>query len=326
MMGQSRRVVRLALVAAVAVSLPSTGGCVALRAAGGALADGATTKLQDRLAGSGRQQTQQTVDSLVRFAALAYRNQAAPEIEGTVQNVLHRAESAVDSTSTRLLARGNTAVGDLNDGAEAALRGSLNQALQQLVRDNLRTAGNAGSADVDQLSRALGANLAILLPHLDSAASQASANVTNAAAEQLALRLNTTLREALVNATRDIAKTAAQTAIREADKAGSQTTFAKTATWIGGGFVVALLALALAWFIRLHQRTRAALDVVTQTVRDAADPRLKDEIKARATSRDVEPWLNDFLQQRGYLGSRRVAVPGVFADDAAAVGASKPGE
>jgi len=322
MMGQSRRVARLALAAAVAVSLPSTGGCFALRAAGGALADGATTKLQDRIAGSGRQQTQQTVDSLVRFAALAYRTQAAPEIEGTVQTVLHRAESAVDSTSTRLLARGGTAVGDLNDGAEAALRGSLNQALQQLVRDNLRAAGNAGSADVDQLSRALGANLSILLPHLDSAATQASANVTSAAAEQLALQLNTTLREALVNATRDIAKTAARSAIEEADKAGSETTFAKTAMWVGGGIAAVLVAMAIAWFIRLHRRTRAALDVVTQTVRDSADPRLKEEIKARATSREVEPWLHDFLQQRGYLADR-VAVPSVFSDQGVAAGASK---
>lgn len=325
MMGRSRRNARLALAVAVAVSLPLTGGCFAVRAAGGALADGATTKLQDRLAGSGRQQTQQTVDSLVRFAALAYRKQAAPEIEGTVQNVLHRAESAADSTTTRLLARGNTAVGDLNDSADAALRGSLNQALQQLVRDNLRTAGNAGSADVDLLSQRLGANLNILLPHLDSAATQASANVTNAAAEQLALRLNTTLRDALVSATREIAKTAARSAIMEADSVGSQTKLAKTATWIGAGIAAVLVAMAIAWFVRLHQRTRAALDVVTQTVRDSADPRLKEAIKARATSREVEPWLHDFLQQRGYLADR-VAVPSVFSDQGVAAGASKPGE
>ena len=327
MIEQSRRLARLALFAAAAVSLPAAGGCApAFRSVGGALADGATTQLQSRIAGSGRQQTQQMVDSLMGYAARAYRKQAAPEIEGTVQTVLHRAESAADSTSARLFARGGTALGDLNSQADAAIRGSLNQALQQLIRDNLRAAGTEGAADVDRLSAALAANMAVLLPRLDSAAARTTANATTAATEQLALQLNTTLKDALVNATRDIARTAAQTALEQADESSRGSWIVRVGIWLGVGLIVALLALAAAWFFRQHKRTRAALDVVTQAVRDTGDARLAEEIKARATSRDVEPFLHDFLQERGYLAPRRVAVPSVYSDQGSAAGASTPGE
>ncbi|MFL5538111.1 MAG: hypothetical protein ACJ8J0_03930 [Longimicrobiaceae bacterium] len=313
MMGHSRPVARLALFAAVAASLA---GCApAIRSASGAAVDGATNALHDRVAGRNRAQTQQIVDSLMAYAARGYAQQLAPQVQGTVHTALLDVQGTADTTTARLIARGGAAFTDLNGQASAALRGSLNEAIQQLVRDNLRTAGREGSADVDVLSRAIAANMAVLLPHLDSAAALAAGNVTDAASEHLANQLNTTLRTSLLDATREIARTATKAALEQADRTSRTSWVAKVAIGLSVATILAILVLAAAYFFRQHKRTRAALDVVTQAVRDSGDPRLKEEIKARAASREVEPFLHDFLQERGYL-DRRVAVPGVFTGSA----------
>ncbi|MFL5383710.1 MAG: hypothetical protein ACJ8GN_14415 [Longimicrobiaceae bacterium] len=315
MMGHSRPAARLALFAAVAASLA---GCApAIRSATRAGVDGATGALHDRVAGKNRAQTQQIVDSLMAYAARGYAQQLGPQIQGTVHTALLDAKSTADTTTALLLARGTTAFGDLNGQASAALRGSLNEAIQQLVRDNLRTAGREGSADVDMLSRAIAANMAVLLPRLDSAAALTAANVTSSATDRLASQLDGTLRTALLSATRDIAREATKAALEQADRTSRKSWVGKWTIGLSIAAILAILALAAARFLQLHKRTRAALDVVTQAVRDSADPRLKEEIKARATSREVEPWLHGFLQERGYL-DRRVAVPGVFTGSDAA--------
>jgi hypothetical protein len=290
----------------------SLAGCApAIRSAARAGVDGATGALPARVAGRNRAQTQQIVDSLMAYAARGYAQQLAPQVQGTVHTALLDAQSTADTTTALLIARGTNAFGDLNGQASAAIRGSLNEAIQQLVRDNLRLAGREGSADVDMLSRAIAANMAVLLPRLDSAAALTAANVTSAATDRLASQLDGTLKTALLGATRDIAREATRAALEEADDVGRNSWVGKVAIGLGVATILAILALAAAHFFRVHKRTRAALDVVTQAVRDSADPRLKEEIKARATSREVEPWLHGFLQERGYL-ERRVAVPGMF--------------
>lgn len=311
MMGHSRPALRLAVFAAVAASLAAC--APAIRGASGAAVDGATNALHDRVAGRNRAQTQQIVDSLMAYAARGYAQQLAPQVQGTVHNALLDARSTADTTAALLLARGGTALTGLNGQANAAIRGSLNEAIQQLVRDNLRLAGREGSADVDALSRALAANM----PRLDSAVALTAANVTGAATDRLASQLNGTLRTALLGATRDIAREATKAALEQADRTSRTSWVAMVAIGLSVATILAILALAASRFYQQHKRTRAALDVVTQAVRDAGDPRLKEEIKARATSREVEPWLHGFLQERGYL-ERRVAVPTVFAGSDAA--------
>ena len=77
--------------------------------------------------------------------------------------------------------------------------------------------------------------------------------------------------------------------------------------------VAALGAVALKFYREFHRR-QAALEVVTQVIRDSQDPRLREAVKARATQREVEPWLHDFLEDRGYL-AQKIPAPEKFVGD-----------
>lgn len=74
--------------------------------------------------------------------------------------------------------------------------------------------------------------------------------------------------------------------------------------WLWGMALVmgALLAAAIAatlYFFRKNQATSRALTLIAQQINKAGQPELKRSIQAKAKDKEIEPFLRDFLMDRG---------------------------
>ena len=246
---------------------------------------------------------------VVSGATKSFKSQLTPALNRGVEGALRGARFQLDTASALLVERGNQAIGGYGAQLEQTVRGPLSDALQELVRANVRAAGEQGRAQATLLTGQLSADLGALTPRLDSAVTHAAANATAAVTKQLAQDLRGELRTSLVAAAGDIADKAAARAVRSVDQGARRSPLVKWGIGIGVALAVAALGAVAVRVYRELRHRQAALDAVAQVIRESQDPRLKEAVKERATQMNVEPWLNSYLKQRGYLSKMGQKIP-----------------
>lgn len=242
------------------------------------------------------------IDSLGSYARFAYDRHAAPLLDSTASRLILTGRAAVDSTSRALFALGEERLSALETHFDDVLRNSLSDALQELVRENIRAAGTEARGQGRLFARDFAAELdSAFAPRVQTLVAVAVAAATDSAAARFASRLGADLRDGLVAIADTVARVGARAAVQAADEAATTGTIARN---IRIGLIVALI-LALAgvtiWLIRDRHRIREALDIVTGTVHDLSDTELTARIRSRAQARSLEPWLNKYLRERGFM-------------------------
>lgn len=227
---------------------------------------------------SGRAQIHQLSDSTLHTVATAFRRQLQPTL---------------DSTARALLDRGDTAVARAAEQLASSVQGPLSDAVAQLIRTNLRVTGEAGRAQLALTVRAMGADLERdLTPVLERTVSAATRDFM----KQISTGVRTDLKVAAESALDEVVRSGVQTGAGAAQK----TTTWKTGVLVAAGVIAALLFLGIAWLVREHRRSVAALDAVTGAVEQSGSSALKTQIQHRAVDRDIEGWLRNWLVKRGY--------------------------
>ncbi|MGH7323699.1 MAG: hypothetical protein ACREJ9_03525 [Candidatus Rokuibacteriota bacterium] len=269
---------RLVVSASVAALSMAVGACV-IRGAGRSFGrSAAASGLAYVRSDSGRAQLRELSDSTLHQATVSFRMQVQPTLDSAVHEILARGDSAVERAER---------------GLANAVEGRLSEALTRLVRTNLRVTGEEGRAQLDLTIQRLAVDLERdLVPVLRRSVTASTADLM----AQLSASVRTELKVA--------AESALAAAVRAGVEAGAgaarRTPLWKTVLWIGGGIIAALVFLAVAWLIREHRRSVAALDVVTSAIQQEGSSGLKERIHDRAAQRQVEGWLQRYMAKRGY--------------------------
>jgi hypothetical protein len=256
----------------------------ALRNAGKSAIDGGLTQARDfARINLQRDSVKRLLDSLAAYTGAAIANHLRPPVDTTLQLLLARGESALLRSEDSTIAR---------------LRGPLSQALDELISTKLELAGMKARYQADSLVLALGGRVSSdISPRLD----RATANLIDTAAEKLAASLRGALLESLLLASDTIASRATSAVSRAATQAVDQTPLVqKLKRWAPIAIVI-VLVVAIFWMVWLLRTSRRALDVVTAAIHERGDESLRREVKMKATQRKIEPYLHEFLEDRGYL-------------------------
>jgi hypothetical protein len=242
------------------------------------------------------------IDSLGSYARFAYDRHAAPLLDSTASRLILTGRAAADSTSRALFALGEERLAVLETHFDDVLRNSLSDAIQELVRENIRAAGLEARGQGRLFARDFAAELdSAFAPRVQTLVAVAVAAATDSAAARFASRLGADLRDGLIAVADTVARVGARAAVEAADRAATQGTVARNIRigLIVAGFIG--LIVFVIWLIRDRRRIREALDIVTGSVHDISDTALSAQIRSRARARSLEPWLNRYLRERGFI-------------------------
>jgi hypothetical protein len=224
-------------------------------------------------------------DSVVALAGRMYDDSLRPRLDSTLTALL-------DTLEGRVVA--------LEDTTAAKVEGRLNEALQELVAENLTllrdSVQRSLSVWANQLSHSVRAQV---LPVVADAADSAMSRAVNALDAGLAGPLRTTLLSLVVEISDSVRVAARRTVEEPAVKS-----FLQRLGLAGGLIAGAILAAAIAALVIISlslRNSRRALEVVTAAIQDRGTPELKEAVQERATARKVEGWLHSYLEKKNLL-------------------------
>jgi hypothetical protein len=282
--GRTGRLLCLAVVAAAAASAAACGG-IERRIGVSAARTIEHTSAQFR-SGAGRDSIMASTDSLASYLAGAVTRRVLP---------------ALDSVETQLLGTVQSALYEVRDSITGALTVHWTPAIEGLIASSVGSAGQQGQHELAALLRTLQAESQYhLLPLIDLAVG----NATAAALDGVGGRLGPQFQAGLLALADSVARVGARAAV------GQTTPIWKNLRWLlvlAGMIVFALLAL---WFHlqrrrveRDYDRSIAALAATTDAIHETGARTVAEAVQRQARQRDVEPWLREFLRERGALVS-----------------------
>jgi hypothetical protein len=236
--------------------------------------------------GPGRDSLIASTDSIASYLASAVTRRVLP---------------VIDTVETQLLASVQSALYEVRDSLTGAVTVHWTPAIQGLIAGSVGAAGQQGQYELAALLRTLQAESQTqLLPLIHLAVG----NATAAALDGVAARLGPHFQAGLLALADSVARVGARAAV------GQTTPIWKNLQWLlvlAGMIVFALLAL---WFHlqrrrveRDRDRSVAALAATTDAIHEVGARDVAQAVQRRARQRDVEPWLREFLRERGALVS-----------------------
>jgi hypothetical protein len=283
----SERAARLLCVMVVAAAAAAAAACGGIEQRIGASAARTIehTGAQFR-SGPGRDSIIASTDSLASYLSAAVTRRVLP---------------ALDTVETQLLATVQSALYEVRDSITGAVTVHWTPAVEALIAGSVGSAGQQGQHELAALLRTLQAESQYhLLPLIDLAVG----NATAAALDGVAARLGPQFQAGLLALADSVARVGARAAV------GQTTPIWKNLRWLlvlAGMIVFALLAL---WFHlqrrrveRDYDRSVAALAATTDAIHETGARDVAAAVQRRARQRDVEPWLREFLRERGALVS-----------------------
>jgi hypothetical protein len=203
------------------------------------------------------------------------------ETNELVKSLIEQQGPRLEQTTHRLL------VGALRD-ANAELRQTTQTELPKATRIVITDA-------VDSFATAMGDEKVKTL-RKDLVETTGAVTYTASSSAVIGLRdelANPKTVEAIGNLTREVVKSATD---------GAKDSVDKKYLWVIGvplGVLLLLSVAALVFYIRKSFLTSRALTVVAQQINKGEHTELKQRIKSKATERQIEPYLANFLADRG---------------------------
>jgi hypothetical protein len=282
--GRSGRLLCVIVLSAAAAAATACGG-IERRIGASAARTIEQTGAQFR-SGPGRDSIIASTDSIASYLSAAVTRRVLP---------------ALDTVETQLLAAVQSALYEVRDSVTGALTVHWTPALAGLVAGTVGSAGQQGQHELAALLRTFQAESQYhLLPLIDLAVG----NATAAALDGVAARLGPQFQAGLLALADSVARVGARAAV------GQTTPVWRNLRWLlllAGMIVFALLAL---WFHlqrrrveRNYDRSVAALAATTDAIHETGARAVAEAVQRRARQRDVEPWLREFLRERGALVS-----------------------
>jgi hypothetical protein len=247
----------------------------------------------------GRDSVRAMIDTLLAHAGRS----SQPVLDTATTRLLVKAQLALDTATARLSAAEERVLVRTRDSLTAVLRGEWSDALAKLARAGVQGAGQQGTIELARIVLGLRTEMdRQLITHLDNAVAAAAGNAIDSISSRFAVRLSTDLRAGLVLVADTVARVGARAAVESAGSTAPKTSAWKRATKIAiyaiGGVILAALILAAAWLYNERRRNREMLAVVTEEIHRSGDSKLKSRIKTRATQRQIEGALRDFLVEK----------------------------
>lgn len=216
----------------------------------------------------------------------AFQADLKPTIEETWDGVIEKAESTIDE--------GEAMIARAGDSLAVAVGGDLNEAFNELLRDNIETAGSEFREEL----RLISSDLRIVIredlsPALTEAIAQASAALVSELSEGVRTELAAEMEEALVRAV----GSAVQAGTGDLTPLGEWLQRAGIAV---GAFVLVLLGV---WLYRDRQSSQETVIALGQALQNVQDPEVKEyireQIRDAANERNVLDWYRRFRKRRG---------------------------
>lgn len=257
------------------------------RGIGESVVAGATGSLsRSALQSPQRDSLKATMDSIASYAGQAIAGFLRPQIDTAIDGVLVNAKSSVR---------------EMQDTLAMNVGGSLNRALQELLRANLAVV-NAG---VDRtIQSVLDSTQYRLRYGIQPIVETTVGNAIDAATDRLAGSLEGALLAAMMGAADSIARKATTAAGKAADKSVQESTLLANVKRFWPFALLGLLAAVVGVLLYQRHKREQMLSAIASVVQKQGNDQLKEAIKMTATVRRIEPQLNKWLAERGYLVER----------------------
>jgi len=268
----------------LAVALWSS-GCVSAvgRSAGRGLVEGARAEAS---ADSSQAMFQEIAEVAIAYVDSAFQADLKPTIEETWAGVIEQAESTID--------RGEAMLDRASDSLAVSVEGDLSDAFNALLRSNIEAAGSEFRQELLLISGDIENELRNNLgPAFTAAIAQATQAFVDELSEGVRTELAAEMEQALVRAV----GSAVQAGTGDLTPVGE---WLRNAGIAVGGFI---LVLFFGWLYLDRQSSQETVVALGQALQNIEDPEvreyIRDQIREKATERNVLDWYRRFRQRRG---------------------------
>jgi len=229
---------------------------------------------------------QEIAEVAIAYVDSAFQADLKPTIEETWAGVIEQAESTID--------RGEAMLDRASDSLAVSVEGDLSDAFNALLRSNIEAAGSEFRQELLLISGDIENELRNNLgPAFTAAIAQATQAFVDELSEGVRTELAAEMEQALVRAV----GSAVQAGTGDLTPVGE---WLRNAGIAVGGFI---LVLFFGWLYLDRQSSQETVVALGQALQNIEDPEvreyIRDQIREKATERNVLDWYRRFRQRRG---------------------------